>query len=262
MSTPLEALPPYVVTSVASKYLDNQDIARLSGSSFTLHGTCSEQTAHALLTHVLRGEEKHARAMIEANPRLLLIKIEAKDYSGRAIEGTAFQAALGAEDERMWKMMSFYFDLLEGKDTIKSAKDCMKNQLTAQFPYGIEETSANHLQRFYNALAKAINEDDDNGDEAIERFRQKITKGNVITSGKHFNMQHLIAAYKACIDNFINEFNDFGTSPNRDKFCQEVIGYVQRQIPANFAQANCSEMTKFLYKPAELQRTLSFYRGG
>ena len=56
--------------------------------------------------------------MIDANPNLLLIQTEAKDYSGRTIRGTAFQAALGAEDERMWQMMKPYFEVLESNGEI------------------------------------------------------------------------------------------------------------------------------------------------
>ena len=41
---------------------------------------------------------------------LLLYKCEVEDYSGRKIIATPFQAALGAEDERMWGMMKPHYE--------------------------------------------------------------------------------------------------------------------------------------------------------
>ena len=118
----------------------------------------------------------------------------------------------------------------------------MKRQFDEQFPKGIESIPAKELQAMYNDLANAIVKDDDNGKEAIAAFRQIITQHNCIESGKHFNMQHLIAAYQAYND----KFSLLGTWPNRDAFWQKVIGFVQRQMPANDAQTHCSGIKNVL----------------
>src|SRR6185437_5790629 len=72
----------------------------------------SELTKRKLLQHVIRGEEAEAKKMLEANPRLLLEKGMVTDYSGRRIEGTDFQLALGAEDVEMCEMIAPYFNRL------------------------------------------------------------------------------------------------------------------------------------------------------
>lgn len=63
----------------------------------------------ALLRHVIRGEQAEAEAMLKKNPALLLEKGKVTDYSGRTIQGTAFQLALGAEDAEMCEMIAPYF---------------------------------------------------------------------------------------------------------------------------------------------------------
>jgi hypothetical protein len=62
----------------------------------------------------VHGEEEESEAIIKACPELLYYGAEVIDYSGRTIIATAFQAALGAEDMRMWEMMLPYFKCLEG----------------------------------------------------------------------------------------------------------------------------------------------------
>ncbi|HAU1150629.1 TPA: hypothetical protein JBI12_01530 [Legionella pneumophila] len=210
----------------------NKDLANLSLTSKTLNGVvCSElnqRAAQKLLTHVVKGEQDKAQALIEKNPGLLLIKSKAVDYSGRTIVGTAFQAAIGSGDKPMWEMMLPYFECLEQGEALR--------QFQGQFPSGIEETPAAELKAYYDAIALAIIHDEDHGLSVIEGFRKEITCQKEITQGKHFNLQHLIAVYQSYIDNF----HALGNWNNRDLFWQKVIGYVQRQMTAYDAQIHCS----------------------
>ncbi len=126
---------------------------------------------------------------------MLLIKSKAVDYSGRIIIGTAFQAAIGTGDKPMWEMMLPYFEGLEQGEALR--------QFDEQFLNGIEdEISAEEIKDYYNAIALAIINDENHGLSVIEGFRKEITCQKEITQGKHFNLQHLIAAYQAYIDNF------------------------------------------------------------
>jgi hypothetical protein len=50
---------------------------------------------------VVKGNQEAAEGMIKANKRLLLTTSQASNYSGRIIKGTAFQAAVGTEDDLM-----------------------------------------------------------------------------------------------------------------------------------------------------------------
>ena len=76
--------------SVTSKTLDSMVFSELE-----------QREAQKLVTHVVRGKQDEAEAMIKTNPWLLLIKSKAVDYSGRTIVGTAFQFAIGAGDKPM-----------------------------------------------------------------------------------------------------------------------------------------------------------------
>ncbi|HAU0673210.1 TPA: hypothetical protein JBG80_12150 [Legionella pneumophila] len=235
-------------------FFTNKDIANLRLTSKTLNGVVfselNPRAAQKLLTHVVKGEQAKAQAMIEKNPGLLLIKAKAIDYSGRTIIGTAFQGALGAGDKPMWEMMLPYFkDLKEGEAL---------RQFHEQFPHGIEdEVSAQELKDYYNAIASAIIHDEDHGLSVIAGFRKEITSQKEITQGKHFNLQHLLAAYQAYAANF----NAFTNWENRDLFWQKVIGYVQRQMTAYDAQIYCSGVANVLDNKKSLARTLEFFDG-
>ncbi|STX55730.1 Uncharacterised protein [Legionella beliardensis] len=98
-------------------FFTNEDLANLSLTSKTLNGVVSselnQREAQKLLTHVVKGEQDKAKAMIEKKPELLLIRTQTVDYSGRKIIGTAFQAAIGSGDKPMWEMMLPFFERLE-----------------------------------------------------------------------------------------------------------------------------------------------------
>lgn len=222
------------------RFFPNNELRALSKTCRVLNAEVrpelTKRAAAEVMKYVVYGEQVKAKYMIEANPRLLLAKTQYIDYSGRTIFGTPFQAALGAEDSPMWEMMIPYFTKLERKNKEFSAQEEMKKQFFEQFPDGIESYPSSELQSDYNDLVAAIANNDDNGDAAIEDFRNQISEHKQVKSGKHFNMQHLITAYQAYIDNF----DALETWSNRDKYWQKVIGYVQTQMPANYAQAHCS----------------------
>ncbi|PWY55050.1 hypothetical protein DGG96_13955 [Legionella qingyii] len=229
-------------------FFTEKDLSTLSLTSKTLNEVASaeltQRAAKQLLTYVLMGEQNKAEVMIKANPSLLLIQSKAVDYSGRTIIGTAFRAALGAGDKPMWEMILPYCENLKQGEALR--------QFNEQFPKGIEdEVSAEELQAYYNAIALAIINDEDHGVSVIEGFRKEITCQKEITQGKHFNLQHLIAAYQAYIDNF----DTLDNWDNRDLFWQKVIGYVQRQMTGYDAQIHCSGVESVLDNESSFSRT-------
>ncbi|HDV5710598.1 TPA: hypothetical protein RJD49_002309 [Legionella pneumophila] len=245
----------HIYSRFKPSYFTTRDLSNLSLTSKMLYSLASPElkihrAAQQLLTYVVLGEQVKAKAMIEKNPELLLMKAKAKDYSGRTIAGTAFQAAIGAGDKPMWEMMLPYFQSLKPGEALR--------QFHEQFPDGVEdEVSAEDLKEYYNAIALAIISDEDNGLSAIERLRKEITSQRDITQGKHFNLQHLIAAYQAYIDNF----DAFSNWKNRDLFWQKVIGYVQRQMTTYDAQVHCSGIQSVLETDRAFSRTIKFPRG-
>lgn len=240
-------------------FFTNDDLFKLSLTSKSLGSIASpelekrlEPLAQKLLSHVVLGQEAEARAMIEKNPKLLLIKSEAKDYQGRTIIATPFQAALGAGDKPMWEMMLSYLEALKPGEALR--------QFQEWFPQGFEgdEIPASSLKDDYNGRARAIIDDAGSGQAAIERFREDISHQKEIRQGKIFSLQHLIAAYAAYIANF----DALGTWPKRDLFWSQVIGYVQRQMNTYDAQVHCSGVQSVLEDPAKFKRSLKFYNGG
>ena len=192
----------------------------------------NKEAAHKLGQYIVYGDEENAKTMLEANPRLLLQTVTVEDYSNRTITGKPFQLALGAVDKAMWQMMMPYFASLGEGEALK--------QFNSQFPSGIVDTPANELQLIYDKLAQAIINNEDGGTKEIEAFRVEITKNDKITTGKHFNEQHLVAVFNS----YVKNFDALVTWDNRAKFWCQVVGYVQRQMPTNTAQAHCSGLSR------------------
>ena len=143
-----------------------------------------------------------------------------------------------------------YFEGLEQGEALR--------QFQKQFPNGIEdEVSAEALKDYYNDIASKIINNADHGQSAIEHFRKEITSNKEITQGKHFNLQHLIAAHQAYFDNF----NALGHWKNRDLFWQKVIGYVQRQMTAYDVQIHCSGVKSVLDNQSSFSRTFELSNG-
>jgi hypothetical protein len=238
--------------------LNDIELHNVGGLGSSMHGFFQEEStdqkaAKKLLSHVVRGEQDEAKEMIAANPGLLLIQTEAENNSGRTIQGTAFQAALGAEDEHMWQMMMPYMD-----------DKTMRDQFDEQFPDGIEDIPASDLQPYYDDLLSTIIWNYHGGLSAIDAFRVKITQNNHITSGKHFNMQHLVAACQAYID-FYRKFDSdeplimTEEGEGLERFWNRVVGYIQRQMPANYAPNLSTSFPQSIWDINSLEKEVNDY---
>lgn len=152
----------------------------------------------------------------------------ATDYSGRTVTGTLFQAALCAGDDKMCQMLKLHF--------CKAFKDQteMQRQFTAVFPEGLDEHIKNQQQHTFDfsAIIAAINEKL-NLTEAFNLFREQFTQ--LSHSEKIFNPYHLLKIYT-----IYNTSWDDKSDPDhqkRDLCFRQVIGFVQRFMPACYAQA-------------------------
>ncbi len=225
----------------------------LSRTSMYLRAAVSleiKARAVKLVQHVVLGEQDEAEALIQECPELLLYKAEVVDYSGRKIIATPFQAAIGAGDKQMWELMLPYFKVLEDGEALR--------QFNEQFPNGIDvDLPAEELKLYYNAIALAIINAEDNGISAIEAFREEIKSQNVISQGMHFNLQELVAAYRVFID-----YSDVLDWNKRDLFWLKIIGFVQRQMTAYDAQALLSGIETVLVDEANLSRSLILHNDG
>ncbi len=102
-SFPLPQLPADVLNHFGSYLPATKQLFLFSGnkrlySVFKPRIRPARKVVHDFLLHVAHGELAQAEAMIRNDPGLLLEKATIKDYSGRLIEGTALQIALGAGD--------------------------------------------------------------------------------------------------------------------------------------------------------------------
>lgn len=254
-SLPFVQVTQAMLATCPASFFSNQALRALAQTSQSYHQLASEElrqrAAKTLLTHILKGEQNEAKVMIKTNPHLLTIRSSATDYSGRTIIATPFQAAIGAGDKPMWQMMLPYFDGLEVGEALR--------QFNEQFPNGIEEDdTAEDLIPHYNAIARAIINDEDLGQSAIKAFREYISAQKEIHQGRHFNFQHIVAAHQAYVDNFdaLKNWN------NRDLFWQKVVGYAQRQMTTFDAQVHCSGIKSVLDNGDKFVRTLSLANGG
>ena len=114
-------------------------------SSSLLYAFCSflQAEVDCLVTHVARGEEKEAKAILEKKPLLLLGKGCAVEHCGREFNGiTAFQFACWALDWHMCEMLRAYLP--------KEAQAAQLKELKTQSTHGVS------AERFIRVLITAL----------------------------------------------------------------------------------------------------------
>jgi hypothetical protein len=262
-----------------------------------------------LLWYAVRGKKDEVKAILDENPSLVLYKGQVMDYSGRIIEGTAYQIALGAEDvnravlgkdnkpvldskgnikllpdEGMAEMIRGYFIKAFNQDE-KAANEEIQKQQEEQFPGGYEayenlpevkQEKANDikaLREVIDAIEKATVtftnttysaskgevKVDANCQAALDKFIEHLRPKGILRHGKHFNVELLAEAFKSYDDE--KRFNDFGgswDSPKNVLMWRKVIGYIQRYLPANCAQAFCQGLYFIVDDNEKLTRSLKF----
>ncbi len=81
----------------------------------------------------------------------------------------------------------------------------------------------------------------------------------MITTGKHFNAQLLVEAFRLFDQNY-GAFGNFNSRQNNLFWCK-VIGYIQRFLPACYAQAFAQGVYHIVEKGEELNRSFDFRFG-
>lgn len=190
-----------------------------------------------LIQAVVQGDISQAKKLIEQNPTLVSLKGDAIDYSHRTIQDvTPFQAALCAWDEEMCKMLMEY---MQPEEIILEY-----NQI---FPQGVETHCASQKPFNFSEIFNVISQSSDADVQAalskeqnettlckaLNQFRVEFT--NLSCQEKIFNPQHLIMAYNKYIEFYDDRF-DRSLQNKRALFWKQVVGFVQRFLPANIAQ--------------------------
>lgn len=235
-----------------------------------------------LLEHVIKGEQQEADVILQERPglikELLTKKGRVTDYSGRVIEGTALQLALGAEDVRYLENEECMVEMLQRYLlTLEDGQAEIKKQYDAQFPAGFEKQEAERavndslaLQKVLNAILEAKPENDSYAaceqacEPALIAFRQYLenqAKTNIIKSGKHFNVKLLVNAF-ILYEEYYVQLGDNSKGPKNMLFWRKVVGFIQRYLPACYAQVFCRQgllvYTRTDTQPPPLLRSLEF----
>lgn len=198
-----------------------------------------------LLHHVAFGELEQVKGMLEKNPRLLLEAGNVEDPAGNTIvRVTPYECALGAGDDEMAGMMDEYFKKFEGGDKARLKQ-------YARFKTGIEqmldEKNAFDFGPLLQIIIESKNEDvtaalnlDFNHHSPLQHVLEDFRKHFLpreIHRGMHFNYATLLKAFEV-YDKAFDTLIKAGRSYDKcDLFWRQVIGYIQRGLPACDRQA-------------------------
>jgi hypothetical protein len=193
-----------------------------------------------LVQLIVYGNLRKSEALLQAaqaNPSLLETllteKVTVIDYSRRKVkQKTAFQAALCAMDDELCAMLAKYMP-----------KEEMARQYQEIFPEGHDAYYQKQTPIDFSQIVEAISQSS-NADvqkaislelpnptvlwSGLEQFRADFTQRS--SQETVFNPQHLLKAFELYVSQF-----DMWSCEQRDLFWRQVVGFVQRFLPANIA---------------------------
>ncbi|MDA8561617.1 hypothetical protein N9L02_00710 [Gammaproteobacteria bacterium] len=184
-----------------------------------------------LLSDILKAKYDSVDAALKQNSKHFLFKIGlSTDYSGRKIEGTPYQLAIGAHDIKMAKIIKSYLIKLPN-----GLNELIK-QYNKQYPKKYKNNNTMDIKAVKNTFNKIkIATKKITYDSTIKEFHDYIDKSNnaIIKIGDHFNINIIIQALKL----YNNHYDSFGGwNSTKNNICwQKIIGYLQRYLPANYA---------------------------
>ena len=211
----------------------------------------SSPQATQLGQYIVYGDLTKSEALLQANPslleRLLTEKVTVIDYSRRKVkQKTVFQAALCAMDDELCAMLANYMPEEE-----------MARQYQEIFPKGHETYSQEQTPFDFSQIMETISQSSDEDVEKalrlelpnntelwrnIEQFRLEFT--NRSSQEAVFNPQHLLKAFAL----YDSQFDGLNWN-QRDLFWRQVVGFIQRFLPANIAM----DFAQGLYNRVENQ---------
>ncbi|STX81436.1 Uncharacterised protein [Legionella busanensis] len=251
---------PLDMMKLTGSFLIKESMARLSQTSKGFYQffkkDMEKEAIKKLSMYVLYGEEIKALSMITCLPERLCGRAKAIDYSGRSFECMPFQAALLAHDVTLWKKMESHFDNIPNgqAEKVKQFKEIFPNGLPDQKSYDFSalmqiisfSSDTDVLMLLNNPLdtTSALG-------QTMKTFRENFT--TLSMNELFFNPKHLIKAF----DTYVQQYDSWSMNQSR-LFWSQVIGYVQRFLPACYAQALCQGLYYVVEKNDPLTRTLKF----
>lgn len=197
------------------------------------------------LEHAAYGRLIELQAMLDQYPVLVLLRGTVTTPGGLTVENTTLlECAVGAgdfapknhpeTDPWMTEMIIPYFDKVPG------GADALQGQLERcrAVLFELENQKAYDLTGLMQEIKKASKQDvtdmlnkkmDSKSGlcSALKQFRIDVTPGTITEPHIHYNYQTLIHAFELLDNEWLNLTGD-----QQDLFWRQVIGYLQRSLPA------------------------------
>lgn len=225
-----------------------------------------ENPLNVLLKYTAYGQSDEVKAILEKNPRFLLERGNVIDPAGNVIKGvSAYECALGAGDDEMGSMIRGYFDkfaggdgaLKEQEEHYKNAIINMLNQKIYDFEPLIKAMKTASLEELQEAFDLNLNYQSPLQDE-LKKFRKSF-EPRVIKNGEmHFNYANFLKTYALLCEEYENCGNGFHPIFHGiffDMFFNQIIGYLQRGLPACERQAFKQGLFDIVDSHEKLKRT-------
>lgn len=281
--TTLNDLPVELLMMIGS-YLSIRDIARLCTTNKTFHWVYSptliKPAAAQLMAYILkptRENIKKAKAMIDANPKLIFIETTGVEWASgvhgdrevaRVVKGSPFKAAIGAGDQELYNFMAQYLDKIVYMDEkgviIETGRLRAQKQIQEQYPNGFDYPQVENeftvlMDKIIGIITRDISLKTNNIPSPetralLNEFRQYFLPKEV-TQGHHFNFNYLIDAF----DRYGQNCKNWKKKQQSYFWCQ-VIGYLERLVSGVDAQAFCQGLIYFCYFKHPPTRFLALHR--
>jgi len=257
-SIQVEPLPDSIQDLILG-YVDG-DIAENKETPYTAKSGCTlfeagskekpydKLTLTVLLGLVVRSEQDKAAVIIEAQPELLLKSGTTIALSGDIFDNfSPIELARYAHDVDMLKMMEPYTQKIAGgrekfKTILQKANEYEAKQKVYDFFYLLEGS----ISDFKEVERTKI----------IDYFRKDFKPKRISNIEKSFNIKTLHWAYQRYAANYLRWSDE-----KRSIFWCQVIGYLQRSLPACYAQAFCQGLQNVTENGLHSVRTLKLFTG-
>ena len=262
-------LPEAVLKKHVLANLDKKSLVAFGGTLFPAYQITQrlldQERVKQLFTHILNGNIDEVKIMLAANPGLASLQwkggkiITNKGGQQIYVEGkTAYQFALGEEDNEMIVLL---------KDCVVKVSDEKEalTQLNEQFAEGweVEEEKrwlpvVTAQKKLHQAIRDSKPEDitssgeldlkltireDSAVDIADFEFRMAFytVLHTPVKTGRHYNPKPQQFGWDNYYDDCANRYNNKWNNPRAMLLWRRSIGYNQRFMPTNYAQAFCGE---------------------
>jgi hypothetical protein len=224
-----------------------------------------------LLHHIAFGDLAATKAMLDANPRLVLQSAHTETPSGlKVLHTTPLECALGAGDPEIAQMIESYFDAkgIKGGAKVRD-KQLARYRQHVETCLNVKKNPPYDFTLLIDTLMAATPEDvtaalnlDFNRESAlrdvIAQFRKDFTPGS-ITSGMHFNYLHLLRAFEVYGQKYDDLYKSGGDDYDKLRlFSRQVIGFIQRSLPAIDRMVFAEGLSDVVENKAKIERSFKF----